>query len=156
MKQGPAGVARLRLKQLDSLLATFQQNSPQKVPAAGWLHEVRVAMGMPARWVANRMGITPSGVSHLERREATGSVTLEVLRKAADAMDCELVYAIVPRAGSVSKALEHRARAVATQTLSRVSHTMRLEDQATSSAEQEAEIDDLVHYLLARPQALWE
>jgi predicted DNA-binding mobile mystery protein A len=102
------------------------------------------------------MGITPSGLSHLERREASGAVTLEALRRAADAMDCELVYAIVPRAGSVSKALERRARAVAMETIGRVSHTMRLEDQATSSAEQEAEIDDLVHELLARPRGLWE
>jgi len=113
-------------------------------------------MGMPVRWVADRMGITPSGVSHLERREATGAVTLEALRRAADALDCELVYAIVPRAGSVSEALERRAREVAMETLGRVSHTMRLEDQATSPAEQEAEIEELVRELLARPRALWE
>lgn len=156
MTRRTSGVERLRRQYLDRQLDTFQKVSPQTIPTAGWLHEVRVALGMPVRWVASRMGITPSGLSHLERREASGAVTLEALRRAADAMDCELVYAIVPRAGSVSKALERRARAVAMETIGRVSHTMRLEDQATSSAEQEAEIDDLVHELLARPRGLWE
>lgn len=156
MTRPTAGVARLRRQQMDRALDPFRKASPQRVPAAGWLHEVRVAMGMPVRWVADRMGITPSGVSHLERREATGAVTLEALRRAADALDCELVYAIVPRAGSVSEALERRAREVAMETLGRVSHTMRLEDQATSPAEQEAEIEELVRELLARPRALWE
>ena len=33
----------------------------------------------------------------LERREADGAITLESLERAADALGCDLVYALIPR-----------------------------------------------------------
>ncbi|CAA9323819.1 MAG: hypothetical protein AVDCRST_MAG89-1779 [uncultured Gemmatimonadetes bacterium] len=101
------------------------------------------------------MGISQAGVSKLERREADGSVTLNSLRTAADALECDVVYALVPRAGSLTAVMEKRAREIATAAVGRVSHTMRLEDQATSAAAVQAQIEELARDLLDTPRALW-
>lgn len=147
--------ARLKLSQLDDLfglLAPFRQVAQ---PSRGWIREIRTALGMSTVHAASRLGMTPAGVSQLERREADGAVTLNSLRAAADALDCELVYAVIPRAGSLSAILEERARHIARTAVERVSHTMRLEDQAISEAAKREQIEELVRELLEDPRALW-
>lgn len=147
---------RVKRRQVDQVLRAFSGKLVRQVPRGGWLREVRKSLRMPLRWVAVRMGITVSGVSYLESREADESITLRSLREAAEAMDCDLVYAIVPRAGSVSAMLESRARRIARERVQHVAHTMSLEEQGTSEAVIEEEVEDIVRTLLERPEALWE
>jgi hypothetical protein len=54
---------------------------------------------------------------------------LSTLRRAADALDCELVYALIPRK-SLVETVHSRASVLADEELARVSQTMALEDQA--------------------------
>ena len=51
-------------------------------------------------------------------------------------MDCDLVYALVPRAGSLSELAERRTRAAAQRDVQRVEHTMLLEDQAVGRVDE--------------------
>src|SRR5215213_5527317 len=146
---------RLRRSQIDEVLSPFQGFRRIKTPSRGWIHEVRTTLGLGTGQLATRMGITQSAVSQLERREAEGSITLNSLGQAADALECDLLYILVPRAGSLTEALEARARKVAAATVGRVSHTMSLEDQAVSEGARLEQVDDLVRELMEDPRALW-
>jgi hypothetical protein len=44
------------------------------------------------------MGFSPSRVRQFEAEEVAGSIRLSVLRRAAEAMSCRLVYGLVPKA----------------------------------------------------------
>jgi hypothetical protein len=46
-------------------------------------------------------------------------------------MDCELVYAIMPKSGSIQELAEQRKRSEATKRVLSVERTMALEDQAS-------------------------
>ena len=52
---------------------------------------------MTTRELAARMHVSQPAVTQLERSEITGRAQLGSLRKAAAALDCDLVYALVPR-----------------------------------------------------------
>ncbi|HYW09159.1 MAG TPA: mobile mystery protein A [Longimicrobium sp.] len=147
--------ARLQRKQIDATLGTLTPLRQVTRPSRGWIREIRTTLGLTTAQLAERMGLSQAGVSKLERREAEGSVTLNSLHTAADALECDLVYALIPRAGSLSAVMEERARAIAVVAVGRVSHTMRLEDQAVDAAAVREQIEELTRDLLDNPRALW-
>ena len=63
----------------------------------GWLSKARKGLFLSAQSVAAKLEISRSAYSKLEENEAKGSITLSNLAQAAEAMDCELVYAIRPK-----------------------------------------------------------
>ena len=71
---------------------------------------------MSSRQLAARMGVSQPAVSQLERSEVAGRIQLDSLRRAAAALDCDLVYSLVPRA-SLEETLDARARALARRDL---------------------------------------
>ena len=71
---------------------------------------------MTTRQLAARMEPSQSAVSQLERSELTDRAQLDSLRRAADALDCDLVYAFVPRT-SLEATLRTRARTLAARDL---------------------------------------
>ena len=150
-----AKFVRLRRRHLDTLLATLTPLRGLSVPPRGWIDEIRTTLGLTTMQLGVRMGMTQAGASRLEHREADGSVTLKSLRAAADALECDVVYALVPRAGSITAMMEKRARVVAAATVGRVSHTMRLEDQAIDAAAVREQVDELARDLLDDPRSLW-
>ena len=96
----------------------------------GWIGTVRKALGMSQEVFGARLKIPKQRVSQLERRERTGDIKLSQLRDAANALDCDLVYAFVPRE-PLDEMVHRRARARALRELTAVERTMLLEDQAT-------------------------
>ncbi|HAX91214.1 MAG TPA: hypothetical protein DCY07_03270 [Rhodospirillaceae bacterium] len=78
-------------------------------PAEGWITKLRHALGMSAAQLAKRMGTHQPRISELERQEREGNITLNKLDKAAQAMGCRLVYALVPET-SVCAMREERAK----------------------------------------------
>jgi predicted DNA-binding mobile mystery protein A len=74
-------------------LATASVN----VPAKGWLRATRQAMGLTQSQMAKKLGMRQQTYANIEVREPKERVTLETLRRAAGALDCELVYAFVPK-----------------------------------------------------------
>lgn len=84
---------------LDQRLPVLRQANEVAVrPARGWLRAVREAIGLKQAAVAERMGVKRQSYARLEITEAQGTVSLGSLRRAADAMDCEVVYFLVPKA----------------------------------------------------------
>jgi predicted DNA-binding mobile mystery protein A len=66
-------------------------------PLRGWLRTVRDAVGLGQKEVANKLGVRRQSYAELETAEERDSVTLASLRRAAEAMECEFVYFLVPR-----------------------------------------------------------
>lgn len=125
-------------------------------PQRGWLRAMREALGMTTRQLAQRVSKVQSAVVDMEKSEARESISLASLRQAAEAIDCELVYAIVPKV-PIDDMMRARAADVAAQQLARVSHTMALENQSLSRADQEAERKRLIDELLrGSPTRLWD
>ncbi len=67
----------------------------------GWLRGVRQALGMRVGEIAQRMKVGKSEVYRLEMSEVRDTITLKKLRGAAEAMGCEVVYAVVPARGTL-------------------------------------------------------
>jgi predicted DNA-binding mobile mystery protein A len=122
---------RLRVKQLDRAVGPFLEakNSPR--PQKGWIRALREATGVTVREMAKRLGKKgPSLVLSLEKSEADYRITLGSLRDAAGALGCQLVYALVPKNGSVQELASARARLQASENVRAVEHSMALEDQS--------------------------
>ena len=64
----------------------------------------------------------------MEKAEAEDRIPLKGLRAAANALDCDLVYALVPRANTIRELTEGRAREQAQKRVPRVEHSMALEN----------------------------
>jgi predicted DNA-binding mobile mystery protein A len=136
---------------LDSHFNEWQPLRELARPPRGWIHAVREALGMSAAALADRLGITSGAVTRLEQSEAADRARLETLRRAADALGCDLVYLLVPRR-PLTAVVRDRARELARLQVAAVEQTMRLEDQATGQPG--ALEDQLTERLLERGQ-LW-
>src|SRR5258707_8758655 len=66
-------------------------------PARGWIKAVREALGMSTAQLAKRLRIKQPSVIALEKSEAKGTIELATLRRVAEALDCTLVYTLVPK-----------------------------------------------------------
>jgi predicted DNA-binding mobile mystery protein A len=142
-------------KQLDQKLKHLLPLIDNPAPKNGWLRAIRTSLGLPAVLLAERLGMKPASLSELEHSEASGTVTLNSLRKVAAAMDCELVYAIVPRT-SLDEILNRKAGEKARSILGRVGHSMRLEDQGVNARQAHEQVQSLTKTLLENPKALWK
>jgi predicted DNA-binding mobile mystery protein A len=67
-------------------------------PARGWLRAVREAIGLTQGEVASRLGVKRQSLAQFENAEEHGSISIASMRRAAEAMDCEFVCYVVPRA----------------------------------------------------------
>lgn len=108
---------------------------------------------MPAAELGRRMGVSQSTVVDIERNEEAGTVRLDTLRRAADALDCDLVYFLVPRR-DLNEAVRDQALRVARQHRNMVAHHGRLEAQISSDEAASATESELVERLIDR-RGLW-
>lgn len=145
---------RLARRRLDEKLASFQTLKSLQAPPKGWLRTVREAIGMTGTQFAKRLGVAWQSMDDLERSEAAGTIQLDKLRRAAEALDCTLVYAIVPNP-SLARMVEQRARAIASAAIRRVDQTMTLEDQKVERESDEQLIEDYIRDHI-RDRELWD
>ena len=130
---------------LDKRLAQLPPASEFAVPRAGWIRAIRDALGMSAAQLGQRIGVTGATVSETEAKEREGGVRLSTLRRAAEAMDCTLVYAFIPNDNLESTVREQAKRILDRQT-QRVHQNMVLEDQASEllPAAREARLQSII------------
>lgn len=132
----------LKLQQLDRKLAetgACVRSAP--VPEDGWIKTLRTTIGMSAARLAERLGVQQSTVTRLEQSERERTITLESLRKAADVLDCDLHYVLVPRR-SLEALVRARADELAREEVARVHRTMQLEDQAADDRVREDQLEE--------------
>jgi predicted DNA-binding mobile mystery protein A len=146
---------QLRLEQVQASVATYSDLINRRPPSRGWLKAIRESLGLTERQQADRLGITGSTLHKSESAEAEERITLGQLRKLADGLDCELVYALVPRK-PLTQVVEDRARSIALQEVSGVAHTMSLEDQRPATDRLRKQVEQRTAELLrGRWSDLW-
>jgi predicted DNA-binding mobile mystery protein A len=105
-------------------------------PVKGWLRTVRSALNLTQGFVAEKLHIKRQALAQLEDAEVRGAITLGSLERAANAMDCDLVYFIVPRESSAPTFSELARRYDPHFRHLRASeHSMSLEGQAVGDLE---------------------
>ena len=148
-------MSKLARKHLDKRLDRFRPVTELTRPPRGWLRAIREALGMTATQFAARLQVSQPRISALEKGEVDGSLTLASLQRAAEALECTLVYALVPRL-PLETLLMDRAREAATKKIMRVDQTMRLENQRVDAKELQSERERLTHALAETPRRLWD
>ena len=142
-------------RQLDKRLNIMRSSSFAR-PPRGWVKAIREALGMTTRQLAQRIGVVQSRAVDIEKAEITGSITLESLERAARALDCELVYALVPRK-PLETVIEERAANLAKSRVNAVRHSMALENQSLDEAEEREQIRRLAKQLADESGSkIWE
>ncbi len=150
MKRDTRHRARQRL---DERLLGLKPEDRFRPPPKGWIRAIRDALGMSGVQLAFRLKVRPQTVEAIEKSEATDSIQLSTLRRAAEAMGCTLVYALVPNT-SLADEVKQRARKIAIRDLQRVAHTMKLEAQETGDAGMEARIEAYIRDAI-KDRNLW-
>jgi predicted DNA-binding mobile mystery protein A len=120
-------------------------------PGHGWIRAIREALGMSSVQLAQRMKIKQSTAFRIEQSEARGKIEIDTLRRAAQALDCTLIYALVPNK-PLEEMVHDRAHAIVMKQLAPIEHSMALEDQRVELTE--GQVEDMIHDL--RPRKLWD
>ena len=142
-------------RNLDKKLNTLR-NLEIVRPQRGWIKAIREALGMTTTQLGERMGVSQSTALGFEKGEFSKRITLETLERAANALECRLVYAFVPRA-PLDEIVEERARALATKRLRTTSHSMTLEDQRVDEKDEQEQLERLVRTLIEKAGSqLWK
>jgi predicted DNA-binding mobile mystery protein A len=131
----------LRLQQLDRSLESYQAARKVPRPSKGWIRTIRQALGVSSGELARRLGTSRQLPLQLEKGEAEDRITLKSLRAVANALDCDLVYALVPRADNIQGLMETRARAEVKKHVLGVEHSMALENQAVGRIDEAVEAE---------------
>lgn len=143
-------------QQLDKRLAILRPLADTAKPSRGWIRAIRETLGMTTRQLAKRMRISQPTLVRLEKSEAAGTITLNSLERAAQALGCRVVYALVP-VKPLTETIEQRALALADAELSSVEQTMRLEAQGVSDKAQRKQArQQLAKDMQRRRARLWD
>jgi len=140
-------------RHLDARLRPYRSLTSDPTPHRGWIRAVRDALGMSSTELAARMGLSQSRIPEIERSEVAGALKLDTLERAAHALDCDLVYALVPRT-TLEESVRAQARRKAEARLASIRHNMRLEDQTVGQDDTDDLVGDLADELIDR-RGLW-
>jgi predicted DNA-binding mobile mystery protein A len=144
---------KLARRRLDERFAQLRVLAGAPRPHRGWIRAIRDALGMSANEMAQRMGVIQQNVFQFEKSETNDRIQLGTLRQAADALNCDLVYVLLPRT-SLEDAVHTQARRKAEGILDPVAHHSRLEDQSLPPDEMQAHVDELADRFIDR-RGLW-
>ena len=121
-------------------------------PRTGWIRAVRTALRMSQAELATILQMNQKSLHQLEASEANMKIRLESLEKVANALDCDLVYAFVPRK-PLHDRYRDRAHDIAAAQLTNVANTMALEDQSITFTKKK--VDALANELIATDNVHW-
>jgi len=146
----------LFIRQISQQLCQWQATLNLPKPHHGWIRHIRKALGMTTAQLAKRLNISRSRVVHIEQAEVKGTITIQSLKNIATAMECELVYAIIPK-DSLEEIIKRQAFNIAKEKIDYISHSMALENQQLSEQQNNEQVQAIVKLLLeGSPKKLWE
>lgn len=136
---------------IDQLIDIKQINRPKE----GWIRTLRKSLGMSSPQLATRLDVSKSQASQMERMEIEDRITLKQLRRVADVLDCDLVYALVPRQ-PVESMIRDRARLKAEKLVAKTDMQMQLEAQQLSNDKLQEQVKFETERLVREmPRDLW-
>ncbi len=146
----------LQLQQTEESIRPFRGLIDRDIPRRGWVRAIQEALGVTNVQLAKRLKLRPQTIEAMQHNEVNGTIKLQTLHRLAEALGCRVVYAVVPLK-PLDELRHERARAIASQQLKHVAHSMKLEDQGIGDVEERRALDRLVKELLqGNPKKLWE
>lgn len=145
----PSERAAQARRELDRKFAAAELEPIRTPPRSGWIRAIRGALGMSQAVLAERLGVSAAAVNKLEHAEVHGGITTAKLAEVAAALDCTLVYALVPRS-TLEQAVLTQARAMAEEVLGYAARTMALEAQEIEGDRQREAVDRYTQELVAK------
>jgi predicted DNA-binding mobile mystery protein A len=143
-------------RQLDKRLNLLRDPTIITRPPRGWIKAIREALGMTTAQLAQRIGVSQPRVVAIEKAEKNSTITLDSLERAARAMDCRVVYALIPRK-PLGDLVEERALIIAGKRLQSMQHSMALEAQSIDKSDEEEQLRRLSEQLVKQAGSnLWE
>ena len=114
------------LRALSRKMGNLAQLRDTQPPKQGWISAVRKALGMTAKQLAERVGLSQPRIAKMELNE--NNLKISTMKKIAEGLDCDFVYGFVPKS-SLQETINRQARKKAEAILSNVNTNMALEDQ---------------------------
>ncbi|MCU7829157.1 MAG: mobile mystery protein A [Candidatus Thiodiazotropha sp. (ex Myrtea sp. 'scaly one' KF741663)] len=143
-------------RQLDKRLSTLSDADSLTRPPYGWIKAIREALGMTTAQLGKRLGVSQPRVVKIEKAEKDGAITLDSLERAAQALDCRLVYTLVPRK-PLDNLVAERAKIIAKKRLETTGHSMKLEAQGVEAMDESEQLKSLMNKIVAQGgSVLWE
>ena len=125
-------------------------------PKEGWVRTLRKALGMSSPQLAQILGLGKAQVSQMERMEIDDRITLKQLRRVAEELECELVYALVPRT-SIQEMIRERADFKAKKIIEAANQHMILESQQLDESSLNEQLNlETNHLIQDMPRDLWD
>jgi predicted DNA-binding mobile mystery protein A len=125
------------------------------LPKNGWIKAVREALGMTTAQLGERMKVAASNITILENREITKTTSLETMERAAKAMGCKFIYALIPDT-TLEEVVQIQARKSARALIQEIHHHMKLEKQRVNAEIEKEQIQDLADEILTKMDSrLW-
>lgn len=149
------GFKKLMRQQVQTSLQGYEELAQKPIPSKGWIKTIREALGMSSYVLASRLAKSRANVTSMEQSEQKKTISLKSLEQIAQALNCKLVYCLVP-IEPLDKILENQARKVAQHRIKLINHSMKLEQQGLSAQQLKQQEDDLVQELIqGNPKDLW-
>lgn len=143
-------------RQLDKRLSNLQGADNLERPPRGWIRAIREALGMTTAQLAMRLGVSQPRAVAIEKAEISGSITLVSLERAAQALDCRLVYTLVPKK-PLEELVKEKAKALARKRLQIAGHSMKLEAQGLDRQDEDEQLKKLIDKVIIQGGSkLWE
>ncbi|WP_413853348.1 helix-turn-helix domain-containing protein [Candidatus Ruminimicrobium bovinum] len=139
------------------LIKSYQEkfNNLKKVriekPLQGWIKTIRELLGMTSVQFSKKLKISQPRLAVIEKNEK--NLKLSTMKKIADELNCDFVYALVPRE-NVNDIIYNRAKQKALNIVTKVNNNMSLENQLSDNKEI---LEDTIEYLLSKKAAkIWD
>jgi predicted DNA-binding mobile mystery protein A len=127
------------------------------IPSSGWVHAIRLSLGMSLKQLGRRMNITAQSVKEIEERERAGTISINVLRQFGKSLNMKFIYGFIPEKESISEMVKQRALEIAKEIVLRTSVNMSLEDQKNSEKRLKKAIKEkALEIQQAVPKYLWD
>lgn len=148
---------KLLIEQLDQKLQPFSEGREVLVPERGWINTIRTALNMTMAQLGTKLNITRQGVKRIEESEANGTITLNSLKDVAMALNLTLVYALVPKNGTIDDLIQKNADKLAQKIVIRTNQNMKLEDQGIGDDKINETIKELANEIKREmKKSLWD
>jgi len=148
---------RLMIEHMDKKLILFAEAGRIEIPSKGWINGIRTTLNMTLEQFGKKLGITRQGARRIEISEASGTISINLLREAGKALNMKFVYGFIPVDNSLESMIEKEARKLAEMIVTRSSIQMNLEDQGVSEESLKRSIDDMIYdYTREVPKILWD
>jgi len=148
---------KLILDQTDNKIKSFVTVRKIIIPSAGWVHSIRLSMGMSLKQLGKRMNITAQSVKEIEEREKAGTISINVLRQFGASLNMKFVYGFIPEKESITEMIKQRALEIAKEIVMRTSVNMSLEEQKNSERRLRKAIQEKAMEIQQEmPKYLWD